>query len=340
MAGLEFTPVRPSCRHHFLGHRGMLRFEGRHGETGLGHRLPHAGGGLEEPGKIVQHLLRSRAGKNRHQGAAVAAMVFQERFVERVLPHFVEERMADKRRIAAALAEPGFFERQAAQHVVAQPSHFLGPPRCPGPDLRRRIVEDRDAVDLGPPGDPPIEARIVDQHDGIGPVVAEIAIGPAGQVPELVEVRQGPAEPHDGQFGQIGVELAADRRHPRTTVADGLEPRAALLQLANEVGGVQVAAGFTGAEEQPQSWRGHAAKYRRFRKKTEDRRPHLGEVCQRFQTDLSNYNVRGRKGESRGLPLAVFPLKHPAVTITCLRRVIHGIARGPIIACITPIAGP
>ncbi len=177
------------------------------------------------------------------------ALGCEERFVEFVLPHFVEERMADERGIAAALAKPRLFERQAAQHVVAQPSHFLGPPRRPGPDLRRSIVEDRDAVDLGPPGDPPIEARIVDQHDGIGPVVAEIAIGAAGQVPELVKIGQDAAEPHDGQFGQIGVEFAADGRHPRTSVADGFQRLVALLQLANEVGGVQVAAGLAGTKE-------------------------------------------------------------------------------------------
>ena len=191
-------------------------------------------------------------------------MGFEERFVKRMLPHFIEERMANKRRIAAALAEPLFFKREAAEHMIAQPSHFLGSPGCPCPDLRRCIVEYRNAVDLGSPGDPPIEAGIVDQHDSVGPVVPEIAIGPAGQVPKLVKIGQGSAEPHDGQFGQIGVQVAADGRHPRASVPDGLQPWAVLLQLAYKVGGVQVAARFTGTEEQPQRYRGHVAKYRRF----------------------------------------------------------------------------
>ena len=182
----------------------------------------------------------------------------EERFVELVLPHFVEERMPDERGIAATLPKPRFFERQAAQHVVGQAAHFLGPPGCPGPNLRRSVVEDRDAVDLGPPGDPPIEAWIVDQHDGVGAVVAEIAICPACQVPELVQIGRRAAEPHHRQFGQIGVEPAADGRHPRASVADGLESRAARLQLGNEVGGVQIAARFAGTEEQTQSWRCHA----------------------------------------------------------------------------------
>src|SRR5208283_3600775 len=102
----------------------------------------------------------SRAGEDGHQGSAGTAMGLDKRFVELVLPHFVEKRMADERRIAAALTEPLFLERQAAEHVIAQPSHFPGAPSCPRPDLRRSIVEDGDAVDLGSPCDPPIEPWI------------------------------------------------------------------------------------------------------------------------------------------------------------------------------------
>ena len=149
------------------------------------HRLAHVRGRLEEPGQIVQHLLGPRAGQDGHQRAGRRRCCSRNASSSRCCSHFVEERMADERGVAAALAEPLFLERQAAQHVVAQPPHLLRPPRGPGPDLRRRIVEDRNAVDLGPPGDPPIEAGIVDQHDAVGPLVAEIAVGPAGQVPEL-----------------------------------------------------------------------------------------------------------------------------------------------------------
>ena len=111
--------------------------------------------------------------------------------------------------------------------MVDQPPHLLHPPAGPGPDLRRRVIEDRNAVGLGPPGDPPVEARIVDQHDRVGPMMAEIAIGPAGQIPELVQVHQHAGEPHHGQGGQVGVQLAAGRGHLRAAVADGLEARAA-----------------------------------------------------------------------------------------------------------------
>ena len=84
---------------------------------------------------------------------------------------------------------------------------------------------------LRPAGDPPIEARIVDQHHGVGPLVAEVAIGPARQRKELVQVQQHAREPHHGQRRQIGVQRAAGRGHFGPAVADALRPRAA-AQLA------------------------------------------------------------------------------------------------------------
>ena len=44
-------------------------------------------------------------------------------------------------------------------------------------------------------------------------MVAKIAIGPADQIPKVVQVDQHPREPHHGQGRQIGVQLAAGRRH-------------------------------------------------------------------------------------------------------------------------------
>ena len=59
----------------------------------------------------------------------------------------------------------------------AQAADFFRSPGGPRPDLRRHVVENGNAVDLGPPGDPPIEAGIIDQDHGIGPLVAEVAVG-------------------------------------------------------------------------------------------------------------------------------------------------------------------
>ena len=105
---------------------------------------------------------------------------------------------------------------------------------------------------LGPPGDPPVHARIVDQHHGVGPMMAEVLAGPDHQVPELIEVDQDPGEPHHGQGGQIGMQTAAGGGHVRPAVAHRLEPVAAGLQLADQAGAVQIAAGLSGGEEDRQ----------------------------------------------------------------------------------------
>ena len=109
-------------------------------------------------------------------------------------------------------------------------------------------------------------------------MMAKIAIRPAGQIQELVQVQQHAGEPHHRQRGQIGVELAADLGHFRTAVADGLNLRAALPQLPDQVGPVQIAAGL--ADREKNRWRfgwlhgeisnpGFLRKYRKFPKLTE-----------------------------------------------------------------------
>jgi hypothetical protein len=56
-------------------------------------------------------------------------------------------------------------------------------------------------------------------------------------------------DPHDGQFRQIGVQFAACPGHPRSTVADTTDIRPTPSQLGNQVGAVQIAAGFSHGEE-------------------------------------------------------------------------------------------
>ena len=115
-------------------------------------------------------------------GAGVV-MALEESPIKFLPSHFVEERMAHEARIAAPLGEPAGLERQAAQHVVDEASHLFDPPTGPGPDLRRCIVEHRDAVRLGTARDPPIEAGEVDEHDGVGSMMAKVAVGPPAPAP-------------------------------------------------------------------------------------------------------------------------------------------------------------
>ena len=238
------------------GHLGLVRPKRRQGETHVRNLRANQSRRLEKPLQVVRHLLRARAGQDRHQRAVAAPLRGEKLFIVLVPADLVEERMAHEGRIAAAVAEPLLLERQAAQNVVHQSPHFLHPPLCPRPNLRRRVIENRNPVRLGPPGNPPVEARIIHQHHGVGLLVAEVAVGPARQVPELVQVDQHPGKPHHRQPGQIGMEPASGLRHVRAAVTDRFEPFASAAQLPDQVCGVQVPARFAHRKEDPKRFGG------------------------------------------------------------------------------------
>jgi hypothetical protein len=166
-------------------------------------------------------------------------------------PQLIEIRMTNIGRVAAALAIPRLLEWQFAQHVVDEASHFADPPAGPGPELRRAVIKHGNAMCLCPPGDPPVEARVIDQHDRVRPMMAEVAIGAACEVPELVNVQQHASEPHHGQLRQVFVQRAPGSGHPRPTVADKLAFSPSPAQFANEIGAVQVATGLAYGEKDP-----------------------------------------------------------------------------------------
>ncbi len=61
-------------------------------------------------------------------------------------------------------------------------------------------------------------------------------------------------QPHDRQLGEVFVEHAAGRRHPRPAVTDTLAIGPASPQLANEVRAVQVATRLADGEEDFHCW--------------------------------------------------------------------------------------
>ncbi len=231
-----------------LGQRaGDLRL--RRLETG--DREPHFGQpGVDERRRfqkilqIQRHFLRPRSRQNRDQRTPRVLPRCDKRLVQRPAAHFVKERMADERGVTAPLGIPLDFERQTAQHVVDQSPHFCHAPARPGPNLRRHVVKDRNAVCLRPPSDPPVEARVVDQHHGVGRRMAEIAVGAARQAEKLVQVEQHAQKPHHRQGRQIGVQLAPGGRHLRTAIADRFQIGILAPQLANQIGRVHIAARF------------------------------------------------------------------------------------------------
>src|SRR5579863_7557807 len=80
-------------------------------------------------------------------------------------------------------------------------------------------------------------------------MMAEVAIGAAGQNEKLMDVQQRPQDPHYGQGRQVGVQIATGFGHQRATVADALDVGLALAQAADQVRAVQIAAWLASGKE-------------------------------------------------------------------------------------------
>jgi hypothetical protein len=98
-------------------------------------------------------------------------------------------------------------------------------------------------------GQPPVEARVIDQNDGVGPLMAEKAIGAANKVEESTRVGQDPGEPHYGQGTEWIEEMTTSLVHALTAETDKFGIGALATQGANEIGAVKVAARLAGTEE-------------------------------------------------------------------------------------------
>ena len=164
---------------------------------------------------------------------------------------FVEIGVAD---VDGALDAPASIpiglEGEATEQDIDVFLHLLRPPAGPGPELGRDEPDDGDAAALGPFREGEIEAGVVDQDEGVGPFVAEDAIGLVREGDELVEVHQDPAEPHHSQLHERIEELRARLFHPGAAEADEFGIRQASPEGLDEVGTVEVAAGLAGGEEE------------------------------------------------------------------------------------------
>ena len=80
----------------------------------------------------------------------------------------VHERVALENRPDAVLGEVVPFEGEDDEQLVHVFADRLHPPFAPGPDFRGDVVEDADAVLLGPAGHLHIEARIIHQDQHVG----------------------------------------------------------------------------------------------------------------------------------------------------------------------------
>ena len=203
----------------------------------------------QKPAKVLSYFLGPRSGQDSHQRPRRVAIGAQKLLVEPRVFQLVKVGVAHERGVTSPLAVPGLLERQFTQHVIDQASHLAHPPGTPCPQLRHAVVNHRDAMGLGPPRDPPIEARIVNQHNDVRTLMPEIAVGPADQFQKPWEIGQGAGKPHHGQSSQVCVQFAPGRRHSWPAVPDRPDTGIALPQLSDQIRAVQIATGLSHREK-------------------------------------------------------------------------------------------
>ena len=157
--------------------------------------------------------------------------------------------MAEVMRGDAALAVPFDLEGKRADDVIDPFSHFLDAPAGPAPQLRRHEVENRNAMKVRPPRDPPVEARKVDEHDRIRTMMGEVAIGTREEREKDVDVGEHASKPHHRQLAERVKQLAAGLGHALAAEADALDARTLPEQFTHQVAAVDVAARFARTDE-------------------------------------------------------------------------------------------
>ena len=201
-------------------------------------------------GQVSHDLLGSRAGQDRHKLAGTSPLIGQEPVIERPVFQLIEVRMTYVDRVRdAARVVPRRLEGEAAQHEIDEFLYFLDAPARPRPDLGRDEIDDRDAPRLGAPGDPPVQPRVVDQHDGVGAIVTKMAIGHEDQADERQQVEQHVQEPHHRQVDERVEQACPGRRHLGSAEPGELGVGEQLAKRTNQIGGMKIAAGLTGRNE-------------------------------------------------------------------------------------------
>ena len=105
---------------------------------------------------------------------------------------------------------------------------------------------------MGPAGEPPMKARVVNENDGIGSLIAEVSIRAEEQFDENVDVEEDAQEPHHRQTAERIEQASTGLLHPfarRVTARQACEHRLGEIvrpmteRLERLVGEVQHVAG-------------------------------------------------------------------------------------------------
>ena len=152
--------------------------------------------------------------------------------------------------VYAMVAEPRFFEREYAKEFGDETADGFHAALTPGPDLRSDEIEDRDAHFFEMTGEAEVEIGIVCEDGGGGRMGAGVAEEFAVLGVDAWEVSDDFGETDDGKAGGVDDGLNALCLEFGAGATEEMGVGEGFTERGDERGGVHVARGFTGGDEE------------------------------------------------------------------------------------------
>src|SRR5580700_5347037 len=133
--------------------------------------------------------------------------------------------MADERRIDSTIAVKLLFKGKNHQRLVDVVTNKAHAPLAPRPELRRDIVDDRDAALLHLPRDAPVERRRIDHDCEIRLALVSFGDQMLEQSIDLRQMAQDFSNADDRKIFRVDNRIAAGSAHPLATNAEKFKRR-------------------------------------------------------------------------------------------------------------------
>ena len=202
--------------------------------------------------EVVRDLLPPAARQHgQHRSRGVQPLRGEKRGAVRRRPRELDEGMAHERDRDSRLAVERLLEGEDHDHLRDALPDRPHPAAAPRPDLRRDVVDDRDAAPLQLARESEVEVRVVHEHGDGRPVAVHLLEDGAEHRAQVAQVAEHLEKPHHGQVADVGEEAAALGPEPVAAEAEHLEGAHLIAQVTDEVAGVQVARGLAAGDEHP-----------------------------------------------------------------------------------------
>ena len=172
-----------------------------------------------------------------------------------LLLHFRHRGVADIFHLKPLAAEIVLLEGEDGKDFVAVAAHLFYAPFFPRPDFRGDKVEDGYSERFGEPGQFQVEGGVVDKHQGIGTLALYGLAGGTEVAGYRGEMAQDFGEAHVGHVAVMDQRREAGcLRHHVSSQEGHSGVRGLPEKFLYEVGSVEVAGGFSGRDEESQSF--------------------------------------------------------------------------------------